>query len=253
MRNTLKKLTASTPATILPARSERLMQCLASGDSFEVIKAEREVTIAKCVKAPLLVNQKEDETALIKSIFLILKRFNDLVNVGKKMNEDQMIALSADLFDRFSGESLEDILLFFKMARNGDFGDFYRLDAIVILSWIPKYLEIKLDAFHEERINQENQRIRQENDAVKNHVPTDDAKEKLEELSRKLKTTTISRNTGVLRSGNPMFDYQAYLDALPEAIKKADDKRLQLMIDNTSQYSHPEVYKILIKEKESRK
>lgn len=229
------------------------MQCLISEDKFELIKIERSLTIEKCLSAPLLVNQKQNESELIKSIFLIVKRFNDLVNVSKKMNEDQMIDLSADLFDRFGGESMEDILLFFKMARSGEFGDFYRLDTIVILSWIPKYMDSRITAFHDERINQENRKRREENEAVAAHVPDDKAKEKLEELSNMLKTTTISRNTGVLRKDNPLFDYEAYLETLPEAAKKMSDAHLETMIGNTSKYSHREVYEILVLEQESRK
>jgi len=228
------------------------MQCLVSDDKFELIHVERSLTIEKCVSAPLLINQKASEKELIKSIFLIIKRFNDLVNVGKKLNEDQMIALAADLFERFGGESLEDIMLFFKMARNGEFGDLYRLDSIVILSWVNKYLDKKTEAFHENRINEENQRIRAENDAVKNHEYSEKSKEKLEELSKMLKTTTISRNTGVIRKDNPLFDYDSYLEALPEASKKMDNEKLKTMIDNTSQYSHPEVLKILQAEQQSR-
>jgi hypothetical protein len=228
------------------------MQCLVSDDKFELINVERSLTIEKCVSAPLLINQKASEKELIKSIFLIVKRFNDLVNVGKKLNEDQMIALSADLFERFGGESLEDIMLFFKMARSGEFGDLYRLDSIVILSWVNKYLDKKTEAFHENRINEENQKIRAENDAVKDHEYSEKSKEKLEELSKMLKTTTIKRNTGVIRKDNPLFDYDSYLLALPEAVKKMDDERLQTMIDNTSQYSHPEVLKILQAENQIR-
>lgn len=229
------------------------MQCLASGDPFELVKIERSLTMEKCVSAPLLINQKSSESELIKSIFIIVKRFNDLVNVSKKMNEDQMIALSSDLFERFGGESLDDILLFFKMARNGEFGDLYRLDSIVILSWVPKYLDKKIEAFHENRVNEENIRLRTENDAVNNHEYSDKSKEKLEELSKMLKTTTISRNIGTLRSDNPLFDYKAYLETLPEAASKMTDQHLQTMIDNTSKYSHPDVYEILALEQESRK
>lgn len=221
------------------------MQCLVSDDKFELINVERSLTIEKCVTAPLLINQKSNEKEIIKSIFLIVKRFNDLVNVGKKLNEDQMIALSADLFERFGGESLEDVMLFFKMARNGEFGDLYRLDSIVILSWVNKYLDKKMEAFHENRINEENIRIREENDAVNNHEYSEKSKAKLEELSKMLKTTTISRNIGVLRKDNPLFDYSSYLEALPESVKKMDEKTLKTMINNTSKYSHPEVFKIL--------
>ncbi|MEG2510417.1 MAG: hypothetical protein RSA74_13295 [Chryseobacterium sp.] len=239
--------------TTLPERSQRLMQCLVSEDKFELIQVERSLTVEKCLSAPLLVNQKQNEPELIKSIFLIVKRFNDLVNVGKKMNEDQMIALSADLFERFGGESLEDVMLFFKMARSGEFGDLYRLDSIVVLSWVDKYLDLKITAREDEIQNERNIRQREEDEAVKNHVPDEKAKQYLEQLSKSIKVTAISRNTGVLREGNPLFDYKAYIETLPEAAKNMDDEHLETMIDNTSKYSHPEVYEILVIEQESRK
>lgn len=229
------------------------MQCLEKGDALELVKIERSLTIEKCVSAPLLINQKSNESELIKSVFMIVKRFNDLVNVSKKMNEDQMIALSSDLFERFGGESLDDILLFFKMARNGEFGDLYRLDSIVILSWVPKYLNKKIEAFHEDRINRENIRLRSENDAVSNHEYSEKSKEKLEELSKMLKTTTVKRNTGIIRNDNPLFNYEEYLKTLPEVATQMTDQHLQTMIDNTSKYSHPDVYEILALEQESRK
>jgi hypothetical protein len=229
------------------------MQCLASNDKFELVRIERSLTIEKCLSAPLLINQKANESELIKSIFMMVKRFNDLVNVGKEMNEDQMIALSSDLFERFGSESLDDIMLFFKMARSGDFGDFYRLDSTVILSWLPKYFDLKIQAREDEIKNEKNIRQRSEDDAVKNHVPDDKAKEYLEKLSKSIKVASVSRNVGVLRSGNPLFDYDAYLETLPEAAKKMTDQHLQTMIGNTSKYSHPEVYEILVIEQESRK
>lgn len=229
------------------------MQCLVSEDKFALINLERSLTVQKCLTAPLLVNQKAQELDIIKSIFLIVKRFNDLVNVGKKMNEDQLIALSSDLFERFSSESLEDILLFFKMARSGSFGDIYRLDSLIVLSWMDKYFDIKIQAREDEIQNNRNVQLRKENDAVKNYVPDEKAKENLEKLSKMIKVTTVSRNTGVLRKDNPLFDYTSYLETLPEAAKKMDDENLETMIGNTSQYSHPEVLKILQTEKESRK
>lgn len=229
------------------------MKCLESGDKFELVQIERSLTIEKCLSAPLLINQKYNEADLVKSIFMMVKRFNDLVNVAKKMNEYQMIALASDLYERFGSESLDDILLFFKMARSGEFGDFYRLDSIVILSWLPKYFDKKIQAREDEIQNDRNIRQREEDDSVKNHVPDEKAKKYLEKLSKSITVTAISRNTGVLREGNPLFDYRAYIEALPEAVKKMSDEHLETMLGNTSKYSHPEVYEILALEQESRK
>jgi len=226
---------------------------LTKDDKLELVSIERTLTVEKCLSGALLVNHKKNEKEVIKSIFLIVKRFNEIVNVGKKMNEDQMITLSSDLYERFSSESLEDIMLFFKMARSGEFGDFYRLDSIVILGWLPKYFDLKIQAREDAIQNERNVRDRQENESVKNHVPDEKAKEYLERLSRGIKVATVSRNVGVLRSDNPLFDYDTYLSTLPEVATKMTEERLKTMFDNTSKYSHPEVYNILSAEIEKRK
>jgi len=229
------------------------MKCLASDDKFALIDLERKLTVKQCLSTPLLINHKSQESEFIKSIFVIVKRFNDLINVGKKMNENQMIALSADLFERFSSESLEDILLFFKMARQGDFGDIYRLDSIVILSWIEKYFDLKITAREDEMQNDRNIRERQENDAVKNHVPDEKAIEYLDKLSKQLRTAAVTKNIGVLRKDNPVFNYQTYLKELPEIVVKMTDQALDMMFGNTTKSTHPEVWDILFTEIELRK
>lgn len=226
----------------MPERSQKLMQCLASEDAFAMVEVERGLSLQKCLDAPLLINQKSHASDLIKSIFLIIKRFNNLVNVGKKMNEDQMITLASDLYERFSCETLEDVMLFFKMARNGDFGDFYRLDSVVVLGWIPKYMDQKAEVFEKEIINQKNQRQRQEEEVGKEM--SEENRTKLEELTKKLKVKTTINN-GEANKANPLFNYQAYLEQLPETVKNLSKKELETMYKNTSKFSHPEVWKIL--------
>lgn len=252
MHNTSQSLIKSNQETTLPERSIKLVQCLEKADGFELAKVEKGLSVEKCLSAPLLVNQKEAHEVLVQSIFIIIKRFNDMVNVGRKMNEDQMIAMSFDLLEKFGSESLEDIMLFFKMARNGDFGDFFRLDSVVVLSWIPKYFDLKTEARELAIENERNARIRAENDAVAAHVPDDVAKENLEKLSRMLKTTTVKRNTGEFRKDNPLFNYQSYLEALQENVVSMELEQLKTMSENTSQRSHPEVFKILAEELEKR-
>ncbi|MDV3666339.1 hypothetical protein CMU51_20015 [Elizabethkingia anophelis] len=122
------------------------MQCLVENNSIELASIERKLTIKEVFQTGSSIAQliKADENTLIKTVYAILYRFNNLINVSKKLNDDQMIALSADLIEAFKyGDTLEDIVLLFKMARNGSFGDFYRLDHVVIMGWIPKYMDEK--------------------------------------------------------------------------------------------------------------
>ncbi|MDB0600069.1 hypothetical protein PL373_02635 [Tenacibaculum maritimum] len=62
-----------------------------------------------------------------------------------KLTDDQIDILTVDALDKFSHESLEDILLFFKMARSGKFGTTKRgVDSNLIFGeWFPMYLDLK--------------------------------------------------------------------------------------------------------------
>lgn len=219
-------------------------------DNFALTKIENNLQIKDCLNADLMINQKDKELDFVKSIYALIFRFNDLVNVGKKMNESQMMQLSYDLYENFKGDTLEDVTLFFKMARQGEFGDFYRLDSTVVESWLPKYFEVKNEAREREIINERNIRERAENDAVASYVPDDVAKEKLKELSARLKGA--GKRTTEINKENPLFNYQAYLDSLPEKARQMSDKMLKTMLDNTTKSSHPEVYEILENEFEDR-
>ncbi|MBP7174360.1 MAG: hypothetical protein KBA33_09900 [Cloacibacterium sp.] len=220
-------------------------------DNFALTKIENNLQIKDCLNADLMVNQKSRELEFIKAIYSLLFRFNELVNVGKKLNENQMMQLAIDLHERFKTESLEDVALFFKMARQNEFGDFYRLDSIVIESWIPKYMALKAEARERETINQRNIRERQENDDVANHVQDEKAKGNLEKLSKILKGA--EKITVEISKENPLFNYDAYLEKLQLTVGKMSDLELETMFTNTSKFSHERVWEILNIEIELRK
>ena len=68
--------------------------------------------------------------------------------------------ITIDAFEKFSYESLEDIILFFKMARAGDFGTTKRgVDSNLIFGeWFPMYLEKKADLREQNHEKQKNER-----------------------------------------------------------------------------------------------
>lgn len=220
-------------------------------DNFALTKIENNLQIKDCLNADLMINQKDKELDFVKSIYALIFRFNDLVNVGKKMNESQMMQLSYDLYENFKGDTLEDVTLFFKMARQGEFGDFYRLDSTVVAYWLPKYFEVKNEAREREIINERNIRERAENDAVASYVPDDVAKEKLKELSERLKGA--GKRTTEINKENPLFNLDAYVENLQNIVGKMEDKELNVMFENTSKSSHQQVWEILNTEIELRK
>ncbi len=226
------------------------MQCLAKvadgnlDAKMELTEFESGLTIQKCVQTSPMVNQRTMKKEFVQSIFELLNRFCNLVNVGKNFNEDQKIQMSFDLYERFSCEILEDVALFLKKARNGEFGEFYRLDSTVMMKWVDAYMDEKTQAFEDDIRNRENIRRRQENDAVAAHVPDEKSKANLDKLSKMLQGAA-ERNTGVMKKDNPLFNYEAYCDDLQNNVGKMEDAQLEIMLKNTSQNSHPKVWDIL--------
>jgi len=76
---------------------------------------------------------------------VLVKRFMESFGFATKMNETQLDVLTVDTLEKFAFESLEDIILFFKMARTGTFGSTMRgVDSNLIFGeWYPMYLELK--------------------------------------------------------------------------------------------------------------
>lgn len=90
---------------------------------------------------------------------ILVKRFMESFGFSTKMTETQLEVLTVDTLEKFSYESLEDIILFFKMARTGQFGSTMRgVDSNLIYGdWFPKYLELKAEerekAYSKEKIS----------------------------------------------------------------------------------------------------
>ena len=78
---------------------------------------------------------------------VLVNRFVSSFGFSTKMSDVQIETLTIDTLDRFAYESLEDIIVFFKMARSGKFGATSRgVDSNLIFGdWFPKYLEMKAD------------------------------------------------------------------------------------------------------------
>lgn len=95
-----------------------------------------------------------DKINVVKSITYLILRLSNSFNMKQKFSEEQASILALDLTEIFSYETLEDVVLMFKYARQGKFSKtFERLDSEVVTRiWVPEYLELKAA----ERENQHN-------------------------------------------------------------------------------------------------
>ncbi|MDY3352317.1 hypothetical protein PG357_10030 [Riemerella anatipestifer] len=101
-------------------------------------KAEQTLTIKQSIEtAPLIAHQGEKKKA-IKEIIRIIEFF--LTVTGQQMETFQIIIMAGDLYEKFKTDTLEDVVLMFKMARQGDFGKVYKFDTFTVMEWANTYL-----------------------------------------------------------------------------------------------------------------
>jgi hypothetical protein len=136
--------------------TKQLMIYLAKKDEIGLAEIESGLTISDGIEAVQLrkLEQITGRKNIIKAISYLLLRLADNFNVGKSFTPTQAATTASDLFEVFSYESLEDVALMFKYARQGKIGKVnYNLDHQVIFHhWVPEYLELK--AQERERVHQ---------------------------------------------------------------------------------------------------
>lgn len=124
------------------------MSCLVSSDTMGMVEFESNLTVGNAMNGVLLRNMDKQlgKKNIVKAIAYFIQRLSNNFNVGKKLDPTQASILALDLFEIFSYESLEDVMMMFKLARQGKIGDGrdYKLDGQTVLhKWVPAYLELK--------------------------------------------------------------------------------------------------------------
>lgn len=110
---------------------------------------ERSLTIKKIVESamPLCeVVRLTSSRAVAQTLDAALTKLVAAVNVSQNLNDGQIKTIVEDLIDKYPNESIEDFILVFKKARQGEFGIIYSLHSAVIFGWMEFYLEEKYQA-----------------------------------------------------------------------------------------------------------
>lgn len=104
---------------------------------------ELQLSIDKTIDKPIIKSTFKNENSQIgfTIVSLLVNRFIDSFGFSTKLNESQIELLTVDTLEKFSYDSLEDIVLFFKLARSGTFGTTKRgVDSNLIFGeWFPMY------------------------------------------------------------------------------------------------------------------
>jgi hypothetical protein len=120
-----------------------------------------QLSIEKTIDKPVIKSLFKNENSQIgfTLVGILVNRFIDSFGFSTKLNETQLEILTYDTIEKFSYESLEDIVLFFKMARSGTFGTTKRgVDSNLIFGeWFPMYMEMKAEAREREQLKQKKQ------------------------------------------------------------------------------------------------
>lgn len=89
-----------------------------------------------------------NDTAAFGVAHILCRRFLNSFSFSTKLEPAQIEIFTVDALEHFQYETLDDMVLFFKMARSGKFGTAKRgIDSnLVFGEWFPKYLELKAEA-----------------------------------------------------------------------------------------------------------
>lgn len=167
------------------------MQCLVSNNEVGLIVFEKNLSLSKAIDGTHLKKLEKSigEIPTITSICYLLNRFNTNFNVGKSLTPTQSALLAADIVEKYPYETIEDVVLMLKQARQGIIGDGkdYKLDGQNVLTkWFPEYLEKKYIEF--DRIkSRENKETDDEKQIRSNAVNQYYEKRKAEKLAKEKK------------------------------------------------------------------
>lgn len=168
--------------------STHLIQCLTKNyqeTSLEIALQEKRITPAAALQATHIseLRKTQSDKAILLSIRAIILNTAQTLKYAEKMTTVVATTLAADVMELFKNESLEDVLLMFKMARQGKLGKTDgRLDAdIVFKVLVPNYMLYKAEL--REKQYQQEKKAEQERQRSEPVAPIPEKyKKKLDEI-----------------------------------------------------------------------
>lgn len=147
----MEAITALQPSTLLtnyikpnPANGE-----LGIVEYGKYKALERGLTVKDTLKLPIVQNisRRLGEAEVMKLLYIVVEEGVRPFKVVHKMDQRDIIDFCSDYMDIHRTETLEDLVIFFKKARAGAYGEaFNRLDGPTLLDWFKVYLEEKAQA-----------------------------------------------------------------------------------------------------------
>lgn len=180
---------------------------------MEIVSLETTLSVTKCLDLPTIheVTKQLPAKNIIKAVREIILISAKTFKFSENMDLSQATILASDLISYFKHESLEDIVLMFKMIRQGELGSGKgRLDHDVVFTvFVPAYLEKKAEIREKQMMN-EKKKFNESSGEM-----SDYAKQKFEELSNILYVKIIDTE-----SAKPVVNHhQMWINSLKNNVK----------------------------------
>lgn len=134
-------------------------------NSAHIISVERSLTLSDNLSKPSIRSVFRGKDTLIFNVGKVLvNRFLNAFAFATKLSDAQVTVFTADVLECFKYESLEDMVLFFKMARQGKFGTTKRgVDSnLVTGDWFQQFMELKAKA-REDKVTIQQKQFKSDN------------------------------------------------------------------------------------------
>ena len=225
-----------------------LKPCSGTKAYNEISKIEQTLTVRQSIRAGELIVAQGAKYELIVEIIKIIEFYLEVT--GKKLEDYQIRTLAGDLYDKFKNDTVEDIILMFKMIRTGDLGKAPYFDNFheKIMSYVPLFLIYKAEERDKMIEAKKRERKHRENEQV---TMSDEAYAKFTELQNRI-SSPVKKSAEIFSIKNVLQSVDNYLENLPETCKKLSDGDLSYEIKRT-QYNNKTAWEILLQEKERRK
>lgn len=217
-------------------------------DAFNAIaKIEQSLTIKDSIKTGELIMKQGSKVDVVIEIIKIIEFY--LKITGKELELYQVRVLAGDLYDKFRTDTVEDLILFFKMIRTGDLGKLKYYDNFhdKIMSYVPQFFQYKSEQ-REKMIEAKKKQLKKKADQTQ---MSEEAYNKFTELQNKLSTPTV-KTSDTFRVKDVLSSLDNYLSTLPETCKKLSDSDLKYELKRT-EYNNRSAYEILLQEQDNRK
>ncbi|WP_353166390.1 hypothetical protein [Empedobacter brevis] len=203
--------------------------------SLSIIEFERSLNFNQVLdKKPLinLINNNEiNEMSCIVFIRELLLNTASTLKFAENITLSQATTLASDVFDKMKYDTLDDIGLMFKMARQGEFGSLKgRIDSDVIHSLIiPAYLTKKSQKREESQINNKTTVNKTDEDSLNYNL------EMLDKMSRKIIKEQRAKRLQEFHSSEKEVDF--FLEQAKRNCKLMSNEELITEIQKAKHYS----------------